>query len=158
MFGDFLIVVMATGFGGVLLGTVGWLIETIDNKSISKLEVNQLSIPKSKFINMINDWCYANIKSNNPKPSISVSYYKNKNMAGVYYSSKNSIIVFVNNSPRLIDIVNVVCHEYNHSIQKQRASTSCIHNIQRRKVTGITRSSVVAGKYQSGTNINAFET
>lgn len=120
MLGDILIVIMATGFGGVLIGTVGWLIETIDDKSISKLEVNQLSIPKSKFINMINDWCYANIKSNNPKPSISVSYYKNKNMAGVYYSSNNSIIVFVNNSPKLIDIVNVVCHEYNHSIQRTK--------------------------------------
>ena len=120
MLGDILIVVMVIGCGGVLLGTVGWLIETIDTKSLSKLEVNQLSIPKSKFINMINDWCYANIKSNNPKPSISVSYYKNKNMAGVCYSSNNSIIVFVNNSPKLIDIVNVVCHEYNHSIQRTK--------------------------------------
>ena len=120
MLENFLIVIMALGCGVLLLGIVGWFKETIRHKSISKFEVNQLSIPKSKFIIMINDWCYANIKSNNPKPSISVSYYKHKKMAGVYFSSNNSIIVFVNNCPKLIDIVNVVCHEYNHSIQRTK--------------------------------------
>ena len=113
-------ILILIGFGGVILGTIGWIHGTIQNKSISKLGVNDLSIPKSKFVSLVNDWCWENIKSNNPKPSISVSYNKNKKVSGVYYSSNNSIIVFVNNSPQLIDIVGVVLHEYTHSTQKTK--------------------------------------
>lgn len=113
-------IVMFIGVVGVILGTLGWLVENIQNKSISNLTIEDLNIPKTKFINMINDWGYTNIKSNNPKPSISVSYYKNKKVSGVYYSSNNSITVFVNNSPQLIDIVNVVLHEYTHSTQRTK--------------------------------------
>lgn len=113
-------ILILIGFGGVILGTMGWIMETIQNKSISKLGVNDLSIPKSKFVSLVNEWCWENIKSNNPKPSISVSYNKNKKVSGVYYSFNNSIIVFVNNSPQLIDIVGVVLHEYTHSTQKTK--------------------------------------
>lgn len=111
---------MSISLGLITVGVIGWIIETIQNKSISKIQTSQLSIPKSKFVHLVNEWCWVNIKTNNPKPSISICYNKNKNKSGVYYSSSNSMVVYVNNTHQLVDIVNITIHEYTHSTQKTK--------------------------------------
>lgn len=115
-----LIVLMGIGFGGVILGIIGLIFNHIQNKSISKIQTSQLSIPKSKFVQLVNDWCWENLKSNNPKPSISINYNNNKTVSGVYYPLNNSIVVYVKNQTHLIDIVDVTIHEYVHSTQRTK--------------------------------------
>jgi hypothetical protein len=115
-----LVVLMVIGFGGVVLGIIGWLSETIRNKSISNLKVEDLTIPKSKFVQLVNDWCWENLKSNNPKPTVTISYNKNKTVSGVYYPFNNSIVVYINNQTHLINIVDVTIHEFTHSTQKTK--------------------------------------
>jgi hypothetical protein len=115
-----LILIMIIGFGGVILGILGMIYDYIQDKSISKIQTSQLSIPKSKFVHLVNEWCWENIKTNNPKPSISICYNKNKKKWGVYYSSSNSMVVYVNNTPQLVDIVSTTIHEYTHSTQKTK--------------------------------------
>jgi hypothetical protein len=115
-----LVVLMVIGFGGVAIGIIGLIYEYIQNKSISNLKVEDLTIPKSKFVQLVNDWCYTNIKSTNPQPTIEVKYYANKKNSGVYYTNGNSMVVYIHKTSQLIDIVNTVIHEYIHSTQKTK--------------------------------------
>jgi len=128
-----LVVLMVIGFGGVAIGIIGLISELIRNKSILKLKVEDLTIPKSKFINMVNDWCYTNIKSNNPKPTIEVKYYANKKNSGVYYTNGNSMVVYIHKTSQLIDIVNTVVHEYIHSTQKCKGFDRLYHQYTKEK-------------------------
>lgn len=104
----------------VALQIFWWVMRVIENKSLSNLGLEDLNIPKSKFVHMVYDWCGNNIESNNPKPTIEVNYKKNKEYRGVYYPNDNSIVVYVNNTPQLIELVNTVIHEYVHSTQNTK--------------------------------------
>ncbi|MFN5706091.1 MAG: hypothetical protein ACK45U_09585 [bacterium] len=114
-------IVIFIGVVGVILGTMGWIMDTIQNKSISNLTVEDLNIPKTKFINMVNDWCDNNIrKSSRPKPSIEIKYHKNKKYDGIYYPTTNTIVVYVNNTNKVLELTNTIIHEYTHYNQNKK--------------------------------------
>jgi hypothetical protein len=116
-----LISLMVIGFGGVILGIIGWIHGTIKNTSISKLTVEDLNIPKSKFINMVNDWCDNNIRTTTrPKPTIEIRYNRNKKYDGIYYPSTNTMVIHINNTNNLLKLTNTTIHEYTHYNQNRR--------------------------------------
>ena len=112
----------------ILLGIifiVGSLIENSNgqfhNKIQYKFKKNQtINVPKSKFVNIVIDWCKKNLE--HPKyhkyyPMVEVKYYKYKKASGDYSSSNKIIRIFVNNHQTIEDLVNTCIHEYVHYLQ-----------------------------------------
>jgi hypothetical protein len=111
-------VMMSVGIGLTTIGIVGWVWETIENKSISKLEVHQLPIPKSKLIHLTNEWCHKNLNKNKyPKPRVEIKYNKNKKYFGIYQPNNQTMVVHVNNTNKVIDLITITIHEYQHHQQ-----------------------------------------
>ena len=116
-----LISLMVIGFGGVILGIIGRIHGTIQNKSMSNLTVEDLNIPKSKLIHLVNDWCDNNIRTTSrTKPTIEIKYNRNKKYDGVYYPLTNTMVIYINNTNNLLKLTNTIIHEYTHYNQNRR--------------------------------------
>ncbi|RAR73808.1 hypothetical protein [Flavobacterium aciduliphilum] len=108
-----------------LLYVIGLVIE--DNKKNYQSVKNyrtkknqKLNVNKSKFVNLVIDWCKQNLE--HPRyhkyyPIVEVKYYKTKKVSGDYSSSKKIIRIFVNNHQTISELVDTCIHEYIHYLQ-----------------------------------------
>ena len=84
--------------------------------------INQLSIPKSQYVQLVIEWCHKNLKNpNTKKPTVSVKYNQNKKVHGVYDPSTHGILIYINTHSTIRELTNTTIHEYVHARQKNRS-------------------------------------
>jgi hypothetical protein len=110
MLGSFLL----SFLGQILYLTFKYIREEYKNPASSS---TQLSVSKIEFIRQIVGWCVENLgmpPKINRWPNITLRYYQHKKFGGLYHQPTKEITVYWANNPRLMDIVDIVIHEYQH--------------------------------------------
>jgi hypothetical protein len=106
-------------------------IESFEDNKISRLKLYDLPIQKTRFVQLVIDWCHDNIAfSNTQKPIVSLKYYKHKKFAGLYYSRYHECIIYVNKHVSLQEVTNTIIHEYVHARQRSKTFDKMYHKYQ----------------------------
>jgi hypothetical protein len=115
-----LILIMVVGFGGVILGILGMVYDHIQNKSINHIKIEELNIPKTKYTQMVIDWCGENISTPNHQPTYQIKYHTNKKWDGNYDPKTKNITIYLGNIKTLLQLTEIIIHEYNHHLQNKK--------------------------------------
>jgi hypothetical protein len=84
--------------------------------------LSHLKIPKTKYVQLVIDWCHAHLKlSNTIKPSVVLKYHPNKQYKGYYNPVAHEVVIYVNEHTSIQALTNTVIHEYIHARQKSRS-------------------------------------
>ena len=116
----------------IILLVVLLLINKAENYSIKLLEINDLAIPKTKFMRLVLN----EIENRYPcsrSYNLEVRYYETKNVMGRYFFDINTIVVYISKSSKLIEVTDTLIHEYchhlqNHSGKKERSKALELYN------------------------------
>jgi len=115
-----LIVTMVISLIMVVIGIIGMIYDHIQNKSKNQIKIEDLTIPKTKYTQMVIDWCVDNIKSPNPQPYYQLKYHANKKQDGNYDPRTNTMTIYLGNINTLLQLTEIIIHEYVHSVQNQK--------------------------------------
>ena len=97
-------------------------IMVIKEKMIIDSSINKLGIPKSRFANLVLNWCYNRINFAQIKmPQLIVSYERDKRIMGVYHPTKNQMVIYVHKHETIREFTNTIIHEFVHATQKNRS-------------------------------------
>jgi hypothetical protein len=84
--------------------------------------IDNLIIPKNQYVEMVVEWCHNNLKNpNTKKPRVTIKYYKNKKVHGIYDPSTHGILIYINTHNTIRELTNTTIHEYVHARQKNRS-------------------------------------
>ncbi len=85
--------------------------------------VADLKIPKRKFALLVLDWCVTNLGNQKKGYLLDVKYYRPKEFAGYYFSNTRTIQIFVFDELDLLDLTEIIIHEYVHHLQYANKKT-----------------------------------
>lgn len=79
--------------------------------------VGDLKIPKRKFVLLVLDWCSSNLGNQKKGYLLEVKYCRSKEFAGYYFNNTKTIQIFVFDELDLLDLTEIIIHEYVHHLQ-----------------------------------------
>lgn len=80
-------------------------------------KVRDIKIPKIQFVSKVLEWCSSNIGSNKQGYQLDLKYYRNNEFAGYYFNQTKTIQIFVFDELDLLDLTEIIIHEYVHHLQ-----------------------------------------
>ncbi|MFZ9940463.1 MAG: hypothetical protein ACO3GN_09260, partial [Bacteroidia bacterium] len=85
---------------------------------IGRLSIEDLSLRKSRFVDLAIDWCQNNIAYKNTiRPDYLIKHYAHSIYAGRYHPASRKCVFFIHKGQAIREIVNVVIHEFVHARQ-----------------------------------------
>lgn len=87
------------------------------------LKVGDLKISKKKFVLIILQWCSEHLGTINQPYQLKLHYYKHQKYGGWYIFDFKMIRIYVYNDLTLIDLVDVIIHEYTHHLQFEKKNS-----------------------------------
>jgi hypothetical protein len=99
----------------ILLSLGGIPIAHKSTAQVSKIQ--DLPIPKTKYVQLVINWCMKNIGNKKLYPKIIVRYNVVKKKQGHFSFIDNSVVIYVNTHQSVLDLTNTVIHEFVHYIQ-----------------------------------------
>jgi len=84
---------------------------------VNSITVDDLSIPKKKFVELVLMWCKQNIGYHEQSPDLKIYYYFNKKWGGLYNYRNRQITLYIPKWLTLNDLTKNVIHEYVHYLQ-----------------------------------------
>jgi hypothetical protein len=90
---------------------------TKPNKPTNSLTVDDLPIPKKRFVELVLSWCHQNLGKPKHGYHLQIYYYVNKKWGGLYSFKNKQIIIYIPKGLTLTDLTNIVIHEYVHYLQ-----------------------------------------
>lgn len=81
------------------------------------MKVRDIKIPKIQFVSKVLEWCSSNIGSNKQGYQLDLKYYRNNEFAGYYFNQTKTIQIFVFDELDLLDLTEIIIHEYVHHLQ-----------------------------------------
>ena len=85
--------------------------------------VGDLKIPKRKFVLLVLDWCSSNLGKQKQGYKLDIKYYRPKGFSGLYFNQTNTIQIFVFDELDLLDLTEIIIHEYVHHLQYSNKKT-----------------------------------
>lgn len=85
--------------------------------------VGDLKIPKREFVLLVLDWCSSNLGKQKQGYKLDIKYYRPKGFSGLYFNQTNSIQIFVFDELDLLDLTEIIIHEYVHHLQYANKKT-----------------------------------
>ena len=86
-------------------------------------KVRDIKIPKIQFVSKVLEWCSSNIGSNKQGYQLDLKYYRNNEFAGYYFNQTKTIQIFVFDELDLLDLTEIIIHEYVHHLQYSNKKT-----------------------------------
>ncbi len=87
-----------------------------------RIPIDKLAIPKSKFVNLVNDWCHDNISDKKTKKPVPIiKYHTNKLYVGRYFPSNHQMYILVNAHNNILELTDTIIHEYVHAKQNSKS-------------------------------------
>ena len=80
-------------------------------------KVRDIKIPKKKFVLLVLDWCVTNLGKQKRGYQLDVKYHRPKEFAGYYFNNTKTIQIFVFDELDLLDLTEIIIHEYVHHLQ-----------------------------------------
>lgn len=84
---------------------------------VNPITVDDLSIPKKKFVELVLMWCQQNLGHNEQSPDLKIYYYFNKKWGGLYNYRNRQITLYIPKWLTLNHLTMNVIHEYVHYLQ-----------------------------------------
>ena len=97
-------------------------------------KVRDIKIPKIQFVSKVLEWCSSNIGSNKQGYQLDLKYYRNNEFAGYYFNQNKTIQIFVFDELDLLDLTEIIIHEYVHHIQYSNKLTDSEYKKYQREV------------------------
>ncbi len=114
---------------GVLMSIPYFIIKIIERFIITNPQtVDDLSIPKKKFVELVLLWCQQNLGRPKHGYHLQIYYYFNKKWGGIYSFKNKQIIIYIPKGLTLTDLTNIVIHEYVHYLQLVKPSDDAMYN------------------------------
>jgi hypothetical protein len=112
------LIIVLSGFT-CLLSLVVIIRQRLISSKLSNLNLGNLPIKRTEFGQLILDWCHDNFGLENiKKPTLTLRYYRTKQVEGIYYPQKNECVIYCPKELGLIEFTNSILHEYTHARQK----------------------------------------
>ncbi|GAP68715.1 hypothetical protein BA6E_104163 [Bacteroidales bacterium 6E] len=92
------------------------------------ITVEELVIPKKKFVKLILIWCSQNLGHNEQSPDLKIYYYFNKKWGGLYNYRNRQITLYIPKWLTLNDLTKNVIHEYVHYLQIVKPVDDAMYN------------------------------
>ncbi len=92
------------------------------------ITVDDLSIPKKKFVELVLLWCHQNLGHKNHRINLQIYYYYNKKWGGLYNFRNRQITLYIPKCLTLVDLTKNVIHEYVHYLQIVNSSDDLKYN------------------------------
>ena len=106
-----------------------FIIKIIEWKNRNQfLTVEDLTIPKKKFVELVLMWCQQNLGQHKHGINLKIYYYFNKKWGGLYFYRNRQITIYIPKDLKLIDLTNIVIHEYVHYLQIVKPSDDIMYN------------------------------
>jgi len=86
-------------------------------------KVRDIKIPINQFVSKVLEWCSSNIGSHKQGYQVDLKYYRNNEFAGYYFNHTRTIQIFVYDELDLLDLTEIIIHEYIHHIQYSNNKT-----------------------------------
>ena len=81
------------------------------------LTVGDLKIGKKKFVILVLQWCINNIENNHIPFYLKIIYRKPTKRMGYYQFYNKLVVIYIDNSLDLYELVDTIIHEYIHHLQ-----------------------------------------
>ncbi len=81
------------------------------------LLVSDLKIGKKKFVILVLQWCMQNIENNQIPLYLKIIYRKPTKRLGYYQSYNKMVVIYIDDSIDLLELVDTTIHEYIHHLQ-----------------------------------------
>jgi hypothetical protein len=110
------------GFGLYFLTLfVIYVVMTIKESNANKYnstKIQDLKISKKKLVENVLQWCETNhcIPKYRGKLSFKINYYNHTKVEGCYCGYTRTIILYLKNEKKVIDVIDTILHEYQHHI------------------------------------------
>jgi hypothetical protein len=82
-------------------------------------KIRDLKISKKKMVENVLQWCEINhsIPKYRGKLSFKINYYSHSKVEGCYCGYTRTIILYLKNEKKVIDVIDTILHEYQHHIE-----------------------------------------
>jgi hypothetical protein len=120
---------------GVLSSFPYLITKIIEGKNnCQSLTVEDLTIPKKKFVELVLLWCHQNLGHRQHNTNLQIYYYYNNKWGGLYNYRNRQITLYIPRSLTLDDLTNNVIHEYVHYLQIVNPSDDSMYNKHNQEV------------------------
>jgi hypothetical protein len=98
-----------------------YVVMTIKESNANKYnstKIQDLKISKKKLVENVLQWCETNhcIPKHRGKLSFKINYYNHTKLEGCYCGYTRTIILYLKNEKKVIDVIDTILHEYQHHI------------------------------------------
>lgn len=80
-------------------------------------KVKDLKITKRKFVLLGLQWCFEHLGTTKHQYDLKIYYYPNRKFRGKFQSFNKQIIIYIHSDLKLIDLSDIIVHEYVHYLQ-----------------------------------------
>ena len=113
---------------GILISCYVLFLIWLFHESPTDFKVRDLKIPKKRFVMIVLQWCQENLETTKFRYDLKIYYYPNKKFGGKFQSFNKQIIIYIHPDLKLIDLTDIIIHEYVHHIQFSMESTEQDYN------------------------------
>ena len=108
--------------------------ESRTNKNKSA-KIKDLKISKKKMVENVLQWCETNhsLPKNRGKLSFKINYYNHTKLEGCYCGYTRTIILYLKNEKKVIDVIDTILHEYQHHIDMRTQKEVRLYSKQLRE-------------------------
>ena len=123
---DFFFMVLWISCGVFLWVVCSWII--IHYMEINdSVKVSQLKIPEREFIQQVLKWCEENVGRRDQPYRLRISHDNGKQPKGLYFFRGKIIKIFVSPTMTIIDLVDIIIHEYTHYLEISSSTTNNLY-------------------------------